>query len=80
MDGNTIKTRLLKIRNPWGVERYNGPWSDNGSEWNADYERQVKLTKANDGIFFMPINVFKKVFSMFGIAMYEPKWEVSCSM
>lgn len=79
-DGNSLKERLIKIRNPWGQERYSGPWSDNSKEWNADYERQANLKKANDGIFFIPMKVFKKTFSMFGVSHYEPKWELSVTM
>lgn len=26
-------TQLLKIRNPWGTENYNGPWSDKSELW-----------------------------------------------
>lgn len=25
--------RLVKLRNPWGSERYTGPWSDNSDLW-----------------------------------------------
>ena len=34
-DGTT-KAKLLKIRNPWGVDGdYNGTWSDYDSTWNT---------------------------------------------
>jgi len=79
-DGDSVKEKLVKVRNPWGVERYNGPWSDGSNLWTDEYEKQVGLKKANDGVFFMPFSVFKEVFSMFGIAMYEPKWEMSTTV
>jgi len=27
------KHRLIKIRNPWGSERYTGEWNDNDTRW-----------------------------------------------
>ena len=27
------KTTLIKIRNPWSKEKYNGPWRDNDPRW-----------------------------------------------
>jgi len=79
-DGDSVKEKLVKIRNPWGREGYNGPWSDGSNLWTDEYEKQVGLTKANDGAYFMPFSIFKEVFSMFSIAMYEPKWEMSTTV
>jgi len=36
--GNSV-VKLLKIRNPWGREEYNGPWNDNDSRWTDHYRR-----------------------------------------
>lgn len=50
--GKTI--RLLKIRNPWSREGYDGPWSDKSSLWTDSLKQQVGgVTESNDGIFFM---------------------------
>lgn len=27
--------KVLKIRNPWGSEKYNGPWRDNDPRWTT---------------------------------------------
>lgn len=31
--------KVLKMRNPWSSERYNGPWSDNDSRWTPSLRR-----------------------------------------
>ena len=50
--------RLVKIRNPWGTERYKGPWCDGCKEWN-DVSQEVKTKlgyqNADDGIFYMTV-------------------------
>ena len=33
-DNGGVHARLLKVRNPWGTERYGGPWSDFSEKWN----------------------------------------------
>lgn len=62
--------------NPWGSEKYNGPWNNNDSRWTPEYKRQVNLVVADDGIFWMPIqDVFRQTFQEFTINMYED-WKV----
>jgi hypothetical protein len=50
------------MRNPWGSESYTGPWKDGDSEWNsvsqAEKDRVGYKVDTNDGIFFMPMNVY----------------------
>ena len=50
--------RLLKIRNPWGEELYNGKWSDSDYNWTDDLRAEVKAKQKNDGIFFMQLEDF----------------------
>ena len=26
--------KLIRVRNPWGAEKYSGPWSDGDSNWD----------------------------------------------
>lgn len=58
--GGRVVHRIVKVRNPWSTEKYRGPWSDSSSLWTADFKRQVGgVTKKNDGIFFLPLSLFK---------------------
>jgi hypothetical protein len=58
--------KLLKLRNPWGSEKYHGPYSDSDSVWNTgNYAEQVGLVKADDGIFFIDIPTFMSDFTTF---------------
>ena len=50
--------RLVKVRNPWGVEQYTGPWCDDCDEWNdvsQDVKDTLSFTSANDGVFYMTV-------------------------
>ena len=59
-DSRGRKTRLVKMRNPWGKETYKGPWCDSCHEWSEETEQQAGLMKSDDGVFFMPINYYQR--------------------
>ena len=35
-------TKLIKIRNPWGEETFNGPWSDESELWNDELKKLME--------------------------------------
>ena len=53
----------MRIRNPWGVETYRGPWSDDDARnWDKNLQNEARTfkqrfpelyEKENDGIFFI---------------------------
>ena len=48
--------KLVKMRNPWAVELYYGPYSDNASgqyELTQDDRDELDHQDSNDGVFFM---------------------------
>jgi len=51
-------TKLVKIRNPWSTEGYNGAWSDEDSRWTPALLKKAGHVKAKDGVFFMPFHQF----------------------
>ena len=59
--GQTIK--LLRIRNPWGKENYNGYFNDDDTaNWDRRLRQQVKYVNDNDGTFFIDIGTYKAEF------------------
>ena len=63
--------KLLKIRNPFGDERYNGPWHDGDKQWTDEFKKQANLVIASDGIFYMPFEIFDEVYPYFYVVMYQ---------
>lgn len=60
------------MRNPWGVENYNGPWSDEDSRWTDDFKKQANLVIDKfDGFFYIKIEDFAKVFDALVIVHYK---------
>ena len=49
--------RLVKIRNPWGVERYTCDYNDDSPLWTPELRKEAGATAfaENDGLFFMTI-------------------------
>lgn len=45
--------RLIKMRNPWGSEYYDGAWCDDCSEWTDDFKDKAGFYNANDGEIFI---------------------------
>ena len=47
--------RLVKMRNPWGSERYRCDYSDGSSKWTPELREEAGATATvvNDGVFFM---------------------------
>jgi hypothetical protein len=61
-DAAGTKTKLVKIRNPWGAEDYAGDWSDSSTKWTAALRTQAGSVVKNDGEFFITVADFKTSF------------------
>lgn len=71
-------TKLVKIRNPWGSERYHGTWSDKDTKnWTEDAKKALNhQSNMNDGVFFMSIADYKTLFFNTIVGFYGD-WKVS---
>jgi len=49
--------RVVKVRNPWGVERYTCDYNDSSLLWTPELRQEAGATALaeDDGIFFMTI-------------------------
>lgn len=67
---------MLRLRNPWsGTSEWNGPWSDNSSEWSmiGEYERKkIGLVFAADGEFWISFHDFRKNFTRVELCNLTP--------
>jgi hypothetical protein len=60
------------MRNPWGREEYNGPWSDKDTaRWTAEAKNKLghDLDKW-DGTFWMRFSDFHRIFKSTMVGMY----------
>lgn len=69
-EGGKTVAHLVKLRNPWGKEKYTGDWHDDDSKWTDDLKKQAKLVSADDGIFHMPFKNFRHAFTAYEVLYY----------
>ena len=79
-------SRLLLLKNPWGVKEWNGKWSDNSKEVEQNAQLilnalKVKLPKqkqeniSEDGRFLISFSDFRSIFNNLFIAFqFSPKY------
>jgi len=59
------KTKLIKLRNPWGEFEWTGAWSDGAKEWqqNPIVRMRLRPKDEDDGSFWMPWEAFSKIYT-----------------
>ena len=55
-------TKLIRARNPWGKEKYHGPWSDGSKLWTPELKKEAGMAVANDGEFFIDLDTYYRYF------------------
>ena len=68
--------RLVKMRNPWAKEDYTGRWCDSCSEWDnhPTAKSEAGWEEVDDGIFFMPIGLYKSAFVVTEVSHDMTNW------
>uniref|UniRef100_H3C0K2 Calpain-3 n=1 Tax=Tetraodon nigroviridis TaxID=99883 RepID=H3C0K2_TETNG len=69
------KVRLIRLRNPWGIVLWKGPWSPNSTEWStvsiADKENLKKQT-VESSEFWMSFSDFQRNFTKLEMCNLTP--------
>ena len=65
--------RLLKLRNPWGYQEWNGDWSDDSLLWTPQLKDEVELIEKDDGVFWIPFRDFMKRFESAAFSAYSER-------
>ncbi|KAM5301725.1 calpain-9 isoform 2-T2 [Glossophaga mutica] len=83
------RTKLIRVRNPWGQVEWNGSWSDSSPEWRAvgpAEQQRLRHTTLDDGEFWMAFSDFTAHFDKVEICNLTPdaleedtlhRWEVT---
>uniref|UniRef100_A0A674PCP5 Calpain-3 n=1 Tax=Takifugu rubripes TaxID=31033 RepID=A0A674PCP5_TAKRU len=72
---NKAKVRLIRLRNPWGIVLWKGPWCPNSKEWStisiADQENLKKQT-VESSEFWMSFDDFQRNFTKLEMCNLTP--------
>jgi hypothetical protein len=59
------------LRNPYGKDKFNGPWSDgDNTRWTADAKAKLGHAANDDGTFWMRFGDFHRLFKYTEVGMY----------
>ena len=68
----------MKLRNPWGSFEWKGDWSDNSECWTDQAKKQVGLTTADDGSFWIDYEEFRQYYDKISICEINDNYVFSC--
>lgn len=79
---NGKEVRLVKVRNPWGDNQYNGPWSEKSGDWTAELKAEVDaklggVGHGDAGVFYMDITTYRLNFDGTDINEDVSGWDLS---
>lgn len=62
------------MRNPWGLSKYTGPWSEHSSLWTPEWKRQAGLAEANEGEFWVALSDWRWLYAQAFNTHYRDDW------
>ena len=74
--GNCVH-KLIQMRNPWGLSKYTGPWSEDSNLWTPAWKQQANLAEANEGEFYVPLEYWRTLYSSAYNTHYRDDWKIS---
>jgi len=67
--GRTL--RLLKLRDPWGIQNWTGNWSKTSPLWSKQLKRQLNYSSTDEAIFYIEYKDYIKYFTHTIICKYH---------
>ena len=43
----------MKVRNPWGKDKFFGDWSDKSDLWTDQFRAEVDYVRNDDGVWYI---------------------------
>ena len=75
---NNNEIKLLKIKNPWGTNQWNGDWSENSGKWTENFRKNVGYEKKEKGTFWMAYEDFIQFYTTTHICQIHDDFIYSC--
>ncbi|XP_005089461.1 calpain-2 catalytic subunit [Aplysia californica] len=69
------RTKLMRVRNPWGHGEWKGAWSDGSSEWLSIPDNSISAPNKDDGEFYVSLPDFMTYFSQTTICSLTPDFD-----
>ncbi|PRP83981.1 hypothetical protein PROFUN_08665 [Planoprotostelium fungivorum] len=70
--------QLIRMRNPWGMGEWTGPWSDGSREWSKDIQLRLKYEFGDDGTFWMDFKDWAKHYNrLYYLRNFGRDWQMS---
>lgn len=74
-DGEGKDVTVVKLRNPYGKDEYDGPWKLSDKEvWTDENKIEADYENALHGVFYVPFDVFTANFLEYTVNEYSEKW------
>ena len=54
---------LIKVKNKWGTNEWEGDWSDKSTKWTESFKKALNLEEKEDGIFWISAEDYLKFYT-----------------
>jgi len=69
---------MVKTRNPWGNNKYNGPWSEDSADWTPEYRKQCgDYGTKNIGEIWLPLDVWNNYYADLTVNWFRDDWKIT---
>ena len=69
--------KIIQMRNPWGLSKYTGPWSEDSDLWTPEWKEQANLAGADEGEFWVALDDWRALYSEAFRTHYRDDWKLN---